>query len=363
MNLNTKKPLHAAVICCCILFMLSSCSIEPQAWTPPAKPTFESALRLNDALLDVEKFDLLGYSGAEEFVSDSAGNIYTGVHASPTDFTNGAILKLTKEGRVEEFVKTDAWVTGMAFDVKGDLLALMNGVGLVKIKDGKIDTLLTHVGENTPILMGTGLKIADDGKVYFANLSATNQSSTKYFNRLILEMKPTGGIYCYDPKTESLEVISEGNYFANGLELSGGEDYLLVSETSKYRILKYWIAGPKKGVMEVFMDNLPGFPNNIYRNPRGDYWIGFTTKRNDQLDNIHPKPGMKKLVYSMPEFLQPAPERFGMVLEVNPKGEVLRALYDSAGKEVQESGAVYEYEGALYLGGDVVSSISKYKLN
>lgn len=360
---NTKKPNCLAVlIYCSISFLLTSCAIDPQAWTSTPKPTFEDELSLNDELLNVDKLDLLGYSGAEEFVSDSAGNIYTGVHKSPTDFSSGAILKITKEGVVEEFLKTDAWVTGMAFDTQGRLLALMNGVGLIRIHNGNIDTLLTETTLGQPILMGSGLKIGSDGKIYFANLSSTNQSSTKYFNKLILEMKPTGGVYAYDPEQKNVEVLSAGNYFANGLELSADEQYLLVSETSKYRILKYWLKGEKQGEVDVFMDNLPGFPNNIQRNSRGNYWIGFTTKRNDQLDNIHPSPGMKKIVYGLPEFLQPAAGRFGMVFEVNEFGKVVRALYDSEGIEVSEAGAVFEFGEHLYLGGDVVPYVSKFKL-
>ena len=360
-NINKIRP-ETVFLYSCILLIFSSCAIDPQAWTSSPKPIMEDEFSLNDELLNVEKFDLLGYSGAEEFVSDSAGNIYTGVHNSPTDFSSGAILKISKEGVVEEFLKTDAWVTGMAFDTKGRLLALMNGVGLIRIHNGHIDTLLTETALGKPILMGSGLKIGSDGKIYFANLSSTNQSSTKYFNKLILEMKPTGGVYAYDPEQKNVEVLSDGNYFANGLELSADEQYLLVSETSKYRILKYWLKGEKQGKVEVFMDNLPGFPNNIQRNSRGNYWIGFTTKRNDQLDKIHPSPGMKKIVYGLPEFLQPAADRFGMVFEVDEFGKVVRDLYDLQGVEVSEAGAVYECGEHLYLGGDVVPYVSKFKL-
>lgn len=363
MILNTKQPYFSAVlIYCSISLLLASCAIDPQAWTSAPKPILEDEINLNDILLNIDKIDLLGYSGAEEFISDSAGNIYTGVHKSPTDFSSGAILKITKEGVVEEFLKTDAWVTGMAFNQLGHLVALMNGVGLISIHNGEVDTLLTETTLGKPILMGSGLKIGNDGTIYFANLSSTNQSSPKYFNKLILEMKPTGGVYAYDPRHKIVEVLSDGNYFANGLELSANEQYLLVSETSKYRILKYWLKGEKRGEVEVFMDNLPGFPNNIQLNSRGNYWIGFTTKRNDQLDKIHPNPGIKRLVYNLPEFLQPAADRFGMVFEVNKFGKVIRALYDSTGVEVSEAGAVYEYGEYLYLGGDVVPYVSKFKL-
>ena len=146
------------------------------------------------------------------------------------------------------------------------------------------------------------------------------------------------------------------------MEISQNEDFILVSETSKYRILKYWIKGDRKGQSEVFMDNMAGFPNNISKSQSENYWIGFTTKRNDQLDKIHPKVRMKKIVYGLPSFVQPKPEKFGMVLEVSDKGEILRSLFDSNGKRVTEAGAVLEHNGYLYLGGDIVSYVSKSKL-
>jgi sugar lactone lactonase YvrE len=216
-------------------------------------------------------------------------------HKGEKGFSSGAILKISPEGKVEEFLKTDAWVTGIAFDRHNNLIALMNGVGLIRVAPDKhIEILVAIDAEDRPILMGSGLTIAKDGKIYFANISSKNTTSSKYLNKLFLELKPTGGVYCYDPQTKLTQTISNGNYFANGLELSEDESFLLLSETSKYRILKYWLKGEKSGTSEVFLDNLAGFPNNISRRSNGNFWVGFTTKRNDQLDDIHPKKGMKK---------------------------------------------------------------------
>lgn len=342
---------------------LCSCGIKPEAWIPPTKPEFKNELALNEKLSDAQKIYLNGYYGAEEFVMDKNGNIFCGVHKGETDFSSGVILKISPSDSVEEWLTTEKWVTGMQFDKEGDLIAMMNGVGLVRFnKDKTMDILVSQTPDGMPIRMGTGLKIATDEKIYFANLSSTNETSVKYLNKIILEMKPTGGIYCYEPITKITTTISNGNYFGNGLEISEDENYILVSETSKYRIMKYWIKGEKIGQSEIFMDNLAGFPNNITRRENGNYWIGFTTKRNDQLDNIHPKTGMKKIVYGLPSFIQPKAEQFGMVIEVSDSGKIIQALFDTKGKIVSEAGAIKEWNGYLYLGGDVVSYISKVKL-
>ena len=345
------------------MILFKGCAIQPNIWEPPIKPLFEQELALNNKLTTAESISLQGWSGAEDFAVDKTGNIYCGVHAKPNDFSSGAILRISPAGEVEMYLETEGWITGMEFDQNGNLIALQNGVGLIKIDQNKeIDTLVASTPDGSPILMGTGLQIGANGTIYFANMSSEDVSSTRTFNKLILELKPKGGVYAYDPVQDELRMISEGHYFANGLALATDESYLLLSETTKYRILKIWLDNDRVGETEVFMDNLPGFPNNLARRANGNFWIGFTTKRNDQLDKIHPKRGLKKLVYGLPHFVQPKAEKFGMVLEVSAQGQILQALFDTEGQVVTEAGAIEEVHNSLYLGGDVVSAIAKYPL-
>ena len=145
--------------------------------------------------------------------------------------------------------------------------------------------------------------------------------------------------------------------------ISQNQDYLLMVETTKYRVLKYWLSGEKTGQIETFIDNLHGFPNGISIRKNGSYWLGFSTKRNKTLDKIHPKTGMKKLVYGLPEFAQPEADRFGMIMNVSIDGEIIETLFDTKGTILPEAGAVKEFNGHLYLGGDVMPYIGKYKLS
>lgn len=136
-----------------------------------------------------------------------------------------------------------------------------------------------------------------------------------------------------------------------------------MTETTKYRVLRYWLKGDKAGQTDTFIDNLPGFPNGISIRENGTYWLGFSTKRSDALDKIHPKAGMKKFVYGLLNFLQPKADKFGMVMNVSQGGAILQSFFDTKGTIMPEAGAVKEYNGYLYLGGDVVPHIGKYKLN
>lgn len=211
-------------------------------------------------------------------------------------------------------------------------------------------------------LIPNGLDIASDGTVYFTNTSEESAYNIGYGRKIVLEMEPKGGLYRYDPNRKQVETLIAGTYFGNGVVLSPDESYLLMVETVKYRVMRYWLKGENAGQTEVFIDNLPGFPNGISIRDDGTYWLGFSTKRSDALDGIHPRPGMKKFVYALPEFLQPKAEKFGMIMNISAEGEILQTLFDTTGKFVPEAGTVKEKDGYLYIGGDVAPFIGKYKL-
>lgn len=363
-KLKLKLALSLPLLLMAGLMLFESCAVHPLAWKPETKPSFTGSLSLNEKLSAIEKISLDGWYGPEDIVFDAEGNLYCGVHRTEFDFSDGRILKIDRSGKVEIFLNTHSWVSGLHFDTQGNLIALSHKLGLISIAPDKTVTVLANKDDQgRPFLIPNGLDIATDGKIYFSNTSYTSAYTVKYGRKLILEIRPNGGLYCYNPTTHKVETLIDGTYFGNGVVLSKDESHLLMTETEKYRILRYWLKGEKEGKTEVFMDNLPGFPNGISIRDNGSYWLGFSTKRNDALDKIHPKPGMKKFVYGLPDFLQHKQELFGMVLNVSQDGKVIDALFDSTGNFIPEAGAVKEFNGRLYLGGDVVSFIGSYQLD
>ncbi len=341
--------------------MLSSCAIKPLAYEPGIMSEFEGVTQVNENLLSSEKIQLDGWFGPEDILFDRLGNLYSGVHNA--DFIDGRILKIDSSGKVEEFYNSGSWVSGLHFNKAGNLLALSHRQGLISISPQKEVTVLASSDENgNPFLIPNGLDIADDGMVYFSNTSEESAYTIKYGRKVIMEMRPLGGLYRYNPETKKVKTLIEGTYFGNGVVVSKNQDYLLMAETTKYRVLKYWLVGEKAGEVETFIDNLPGFPNGISIREDGSYWLGFSTKRSEALDKIHPKIGMKKFVYALPEFMQPKAERFGMVMNISMTGEIIETLFDTQGLILSEAGAVKEFNGYLYIGGDVIPYIGKYKL-
>ena len=62
--------------------------------------------------------------------------------------------------------------------------------------------------------------------------------------------------------------------FANGIELDPSEEFLIFCESGRARLHKFWLQGEKTGESEVFVDSLPGLPDNIKLNDNGHYYVG-----------------------------------------------------------------------------------------
>ena len=75
----------------------------------------------------------------------------------------------------------------------------------------------------------------------------------------------------------------------------------VVNETFMYRIQKYWLKGEKAGTSEVFIENLPGFPDNVSSNEEGIFWVALFNPRNDFIEMSSNKPFLRKLVLRLPE--------------------------------------------------------------
>ena len=357
------KVIFSVISIAILILIIQSCAIKPLAWTPQTKPLFEGVTKLNDELATVEKIDLGGWVGAEDIVFDRIGNLYCGVHKAQNDFSDGKILKINPDGKIEIFYDAGSWVSGLHFDKLGNLIALSHKEGLISISAEKKVTILSSKDEKgRSFLIPNGLEMDSKQNIYFTNTSSASPYTIKYGRKLILEMKPNGGLYQYNPSTKEVVTLIDGTYFGNGVAVSKDESFLLMVETTKYRILKYWLKGVNTGNTEIFIDNLHGFPNGISIREDGTFWLGFTTKRNDALDKIHPKPSMKKLVYGLPKWLQPKEDKFGMVMHLSETGTILNAFFDSTGIAMPEAGSVKEQNGFLYMGGDNLPYIGKYRL-
>lgn len=80
---------------------------------------------------------------------------------------------------------------------------------------------------------------------------------------------PSGRLVHYERSSGKLEVLKDKLYFPNGIVLSPEEDFLVVAETGTSKLYRYWLKGEKAGTSEIFIDGLPGSPDNLTTNKKG----------------------------------------------------------------------------------------------
>ena len=309
-------------------------SIDPVAWEPPAAPTLEP----NDKLRAAELIDTTG--GPEDVAVDKEGRIYAASEI-------GHIVRISGDKR-ETFADTEGRPLGLAWGKDGALIVADADRGLLSIDaSGTIDVLTTTDGER-PFKFTDDVDVASDGKIYFSD--ASHKFGYGEHVEDLMEGRGNGRLLVYDPAMKTTTTLLRDLCFANGVALADDDSYVLVNETGRYRITRYWLVGDKRGHHDVFADNLPGFPDGVSRSPRGTFWVAMFTVRNPMADRIAPSPFVKKLVMRLPSWLRPKPKRYGLVLELDHTGKIVRTLQDPDGERVHAITSLEEVAGVLYLG-------------
>ena len=272
---------------------------------------------------------------------DSMGRVYTGSD-------DGEIHRIYPDGTVEVFTHTNGRPLGMAFDPQGNLIVADAFKGLLSIDPHGEITVLTTSSEGIDFRFTNDLDIASDGTIYFSDASSKFTQPEYLFD--LLEARPHGRLLKFNPHTGETTTLLANLFFANGVALSENEDFLLVNETYRYRTQRYWLTGPTEGTSEIFMDNLPGFPDNISSTGDGRFWLALFTVRNPIMDSLHPSSFLKKVLSRLPAFMWPKPAPYGFVVELNEEGKILRTLQDPGGEKISIVTSVKEFENRLYMG-------------
>jgi sugar lactone lactonase YvrE len=67
----------------------------------------------------------------------------------------------------------------------------------------------------------------------------------------VLESAPHGRLLKYDINTGECSVVLDELFFANGIAVSPDDTYVLVNETTRYRVKRVYVRGPRMGDVEV----------------------------------------------------------------------------------------------------------------
>jgi sugar lactone lactonase YvrE len=335
------RVLLALLLLLAVGLVLLPSPVKPEAWAPPPAPALTGPLAPNEALRDAALLAEGAVHGPEDLAFDAEGRVYAAT-------LDGKVVRLGADGKLEDYATTGGRPLGLRFDAAGNLVVCDLVKGLVSIDRARRVSVLSTEAAGVPFAFIDNLDIASDGTVYFSDATSKFRGQDYRFD--LLEARPHGRLLRYDPATRETRVVLDNLYFANGVALSQNEDFLVVSETYRYRLTRYWLKGPKAGTSDVFLDNLPGFADNVDGNRRGSFWVAMFTVRNPVADALHPRPWAKSMLAKLPLALWPKPARYGLVLEVGEDGKILRSFHDPGGRRIHQVTTARENSGQLYLG-------------
>jgi sugar lactone lactonase YvrE len=335
--------------------------IDPIAWTPPTSPSLTGQYQSNSLLAQTERLSL-GNDGAaagagfapEDVALDSTGRIYAGLD-------DGRIMRLQSDGtKPEVFSNTGGRPLGLVFDREGNLIVADAIKGLMLVAPDGALTVLATGAEGLPFKCTNDLDIAADGTIYFTD--ATSKFPLTNFTADLLEHRGNGRFLAYDPKTKATRTLLRDLSFANGVAVSPDQSFALVVETGAYRLHRIWLNGSRQGQSEIFIDNLPGFPDGISSNGKDKFWLALVTPRDATLDKLLPHPFLRKAIARLPKFLQPAPKRYSFVLGLDTNGRLVDNLQNGSPDCYAEIANVVERNGMLFFGSIGESALGRHRL-
>lgn len=329
--------------------------INPGAWNPPVAPTLTGQYQQNTRLAPVEKLTLGDGHKPEDVALDADGKIYGG-------FEDGRIMVLQPDGtQPRVFANTGGRPLGLIFDRSGNLVVADAVKGLLSVnKTGEIK-VLAEAADGVRFTSLNDLDIGADGTIYFTE--ASQRYPMSQFTEDLLEHQPNGRLLALSPQAQKPRTLLEDLYFANGVAVSPDQSFLLVAETGKYRIRRVWLKEPKMGQNDVFIENLPGFPDGISSNGRDKFWLALVTPRQALFDRILlPYPFLRKIVIRLPKFLQPAPQRYSFVIALDQNGRVIENLQNNSPDCYAEIANVVEHNNTLYFGSIAEDTIGRFAL-
>lgn len=328
--------------------------MRPVAWTPPPAPPLEGVYAYNDRLKGIERL-LSGHGkGPEAIQVDAAGEIYTG-------YADGRVIRLAADGTsFEELGNTGGRPLGIALGPQDGLIIADAKKGLLHL-GGQLTVLATEA-DGVPFGFTDDADSARLGQnVYFTDAS----SKFGYGRHMVdlLEHGANGRLLEYNVAAKSTRTLMQGLHFANGVAVGPDDAYVLVNETGEYRVRRYWLKGEKAGTDDVFIENLPGFPDNITFNGRDRFWLAIFAPRDALLDELLPGSlFLRTVLTKLPAFLQPRPKKHAFVLGLDLDGKVVANLQYAADDAYAPITSVREHGDWLYFGSLTYPAIGRLPL-
>ncbi|KAF1067709.1 SMP-30/gluconolactonase/LRE family protein [Variovorax sp.] len=349
--------------------IISKVYVSPTYFALPPAPASSGdgagVYAVNNKLRDVTLIGLGRIESPEDVILDRDDNLYAGSR-------HGDVIRFLAPDyeRMEVYAHIGGQPLGLAFDREDNLHVCVGGMGLYRVTpERKVERVTdetnrswTSINDDSRLRLADDLDIADDGRIFFSE--ATVRYEMHEWPVDGLEARGNGRIVCFDPRDGSTRTVLRGLRFPNGIAIASDGQSILFAETWGCCIKRYWFDGPKAGQVQMVIDNLPGYPDNINLASDGHYWLALVGMRCPAYDLAMRMPGFRRRMATrvpVDEWLFPNINT-GCVLKFSEAGEILETLWDLGGENHPMITSMREHRGHLYLGGISNNRIGRYKL-
>lgn len=354
--MKTLKIVLSLIAAFAAYLLLWPTGMEPVAWTPPPMPSLkEGPYAYNEKLKGIQKLAPGIGKGPEGVNVDAVGRIYAG-------YNDGRVVTMSPDGATyTELANTGGRPLGITFGPEGGLVIADAKKGLLQL--GSKVTELVKEADGVPFgFTDDADNTRLDKNIYFTD--ASYKFGYGHHMTDTLEHGGNGRLLEYNVATKQTRVLLSGLQFANGVAVGPDDAYVLVNETSAYRITRYWLKGEKAGTHDVFIDNLPGFPDNLSYNDRGLFWVAIFAPRDPLLDELLPgNLFLRTVIARLPSFLQPKPKQYAFALGIGLDGKVVANLQYAGDDAYGPITSVREHGPWLYFGSLTYPAIGRLPLN
>lgn len=336
--------------------LLVPTKVQPVGWAPSAAPSLSTGVYAeNQKLKGVEPVGTMDIAGPEALLLED-GALITGLR-------DGKVIRTSLDGKIlKVLADTGGRPLGLARHPDGRLIIADGIKGLLALNTQGQLTTLTRAADGLPFGFTDDVTVDAVGRyAYFSD--ASSRWGYGKDGEAIIEHGGDGRLLRYNFQSGKTEQLLDRLEFANGVALGPNEAFVLVNETGAYRISRYWLTGTKAGTHDVFIDNLPGLPDNLSFNGRDRFWVALYAPRNALLDGTASYPYLRKMIVRAMMVLPKPIEKRAFALGLDTEGNVIANLQDSSNGNYSPITTVREYGDWLYLGSLKASNMARLPLS
>lgn len=304
------------------------------------EPTQDALLARMGEVTEPLREERTDLHGAEDVEPGPDGNLYTSL-------ADGRIMMRTPQGAWLDVANTGGRPLGLAFGPEGHLFVADALRGLLRWDGQDWEVWLADRSESGPLVFTDDLTVLKDGRIILTDASLRHGYGDHMMS--FLEADQTGRILSVTAPGE-YSVLAEGLAFINGVDHDPETGTVYVNETWAGRI---WTLNPDSSAMSVLVDGLPGYPDNLDFDPAsGLIWSALPSLRSAELDALHGKPLLKRLVWRLLQIngLPDLPDRPPLAVAVTPQGEVRHIVQGPVSPADGVTG-VTVWNGELWMSG------------